>query len=409
MRLSFKLAWRNLWRNRRRTLIVVLAMGMTMSLLVLYDGMIVGFEDAIYGNAIKLLGGNIQIRAEGYADSISDNPMLPMGDGLDVVQATEGLPHVQTVLRHVNTGGLATNRTGAYPLGIYGVEPQKEGAVSPVAKNLIAGRYLEPNDQDVVLIGRGLAAAMGLSVGDRFTMSGRSIHAEMRSRSMTVIGIYDLNMPSLERQLAYISLSEAQALYGLRDEVTEVIIFTDSVGQEASLVESLSASFSNYEISTWKSAIPELSSTIEMKNAVMTSFSFVILSIAAIGIFNILLMAIYERTREIGLLGAIGWKPRQIAWLFLLEGILIGIIGAIAGIVMGYLFTALIGFVGLDYSMFTDMVDYMALLGGKIYPGFDFGLTLQRAVMVAIVAALAALYPAVEAARREPAESLHHV
>ena len=322
MVLLFKLAWRNLWRNRRRTLLVVMAMGMMMSFLVMYDGMMFGFESAVYGNAIKLSGGNIQIRANGYEDSYSPNPMLPMGNGLDAVQAAESQPGVEAALRHANTGGLVTNREGAFPVSIYGIEPEKEAPVNPIFQEefLLDGRLLKADDEDVVFIGKGLADAMEVGVGDRISMSGKSTNEEMRKRTMTIIGIYDINLASLERQGLYISLSEAQLLYDLGDEVTEVILYTEVTGKENPIVEALNASLAGYEITTWKTAIPELSSTVEMKNAIMTGFSAVILGIAAIGIFNILLMAIYERTQEIGLLGAIGLKPRQISFLFLLKG-----------------------------------------------------------------------------------------
>ena len=250
---------------------------------------------------------------------------------------------------------------------------------------------------------------MEVGVGDRISMSGKSVHEEMRKRTMTIIGIYDINLPLLERQGLYISLSEAQTLYDLGDSVTEVILFTEVTGKEAPIVDALNASLKGYEISTWRTAIPELSSTVEMKNAVMTTFSAVLLGIAAIGIFNILLMAIYERTREIGLLGAIGLKPRQISFLFLLEGIMIGVVGAVVGTIMGYLINLVLSIYGIDYGFAVDMVDYMALLGSTIYPTFDLNLTLQRAAMVAIISALAALYPAIEASRREPADALHHV
>jgi len=409
--LLLKLAWRNLWRNRRRTLLVVLGMGVMMSFLVMYDGMIVGFESAVYGNAIKLSGGNIQIRAEGYEDSYSPNPMLPMGDGLDVVAAAEGLENVEAVLRHANTGGLVSNREGIFPVSIYGIEPEKESAVNPIFQEdfLHDGRMLTSTDEDVVFVGKGLADAMDVGVGDRITMSGKSSHEEMRQRTMTIVGIYDINLASLERQGLYISLSEAQRLYDLGDSVTEVIIYAETTGKEEPIVDALNASLSGYEITTWHTAIPELSSTIEMKNAVMTSFSIVILGIASIGLFNILLMAIYERTQEIGLLAAIGLKPRQISLLFLYEGIMIGLIGAVFGTAMGFAITSIIGIFGLDYGAFVDFVDYMALMGTHIYPAFDLSLTLQRAGLLAIISALAALYPAIEASRREPADALHHV
>lgn len=409
--LLLKLAWRNLWRNRRRTLLVVLGMGVMMSFLVMYDGMIVGFESAVYGNAIKLSGGNVQIRAEGYEDSYSPNPMLPMGDGLDVVAAAERLENVEAVLRHANTGGLVSNREGIFPVSIYGIEPEKESAVNPIFQEdfLHDGRMLTSTDEDVVFVGKGLADAMDVGVGDRITMSGKSSHEEMRQRTMTIVGIYDINLASLERQGLYISLNEAQRLYDLGDSVTEVIIYAETTGKEEPIVDALNASLSGYEITTWHTAIPELSSTIEMKNAVMTSFSIVILGIASIGLFNILLMAIYERTQEIGLLAAIGLKPRQISLLFLYEGIMIGLIGAVFGTAMGFAITSIIGIFGLDYGAFVDFVDYMALMGTHIYPAFDLSLTLQRAGLLAIISALAALYPAIEASRREPADALHHV
>jgi len=386
-------------------------MGMMMSFLVMYDGMLYGFETAVYGNAIKLSGGNIQIRAIGYEDSYSANPMLPMGDGLDAVAAAENLPNVEAVLRHANTGGLVSNREGIFPISIYGIEPEKEKGVNPIFQEefLIDGRMLQSDDEDVAFIGKGLAEAMVVGVGDRITMSGKSAHEEMRQRTMTIVGIYDINLASLERQGVYISLSEAQHLYDLDNNITEVILYTAVTGKEDPIVEALGASLSGYEITTWKTAIPELSSTVEMKNAVMTGFSIVILGIASIGLFNILLMAIYERTQEIGLLGAIGLKPRQISTLFLYEGIMIGLIGAVVGTLMGYLVTLVLGIYGLNYSAFVDMVDYMALMGTHIYPSFDINLTLQRAGLLAVISAIAALYPAIEASRREPADALHHV
>jgi len=409
--LLLKLAWRNLWRNRRRTFLVIMAMGAMMSFLVMYDGMLVGFESAVYGNAIKLSGGNVQIRAEGYADSYSPNPMLPMGDGLDAVKAADGLPNVEAVLRHANTGGLVSNREGIFPVSIYGIEPENESTVNPIFQDefLFDGRMLTSTDEDVIFIGKGLADAMQIGVGDRITMSGKSSHEEMRQRTMTVVGIYDINLTSLERQGLYISLGEAQRLYELGDSITEVIIYAKVTGKEAPIVDALNASLSGYEISTWKTSIPELSSTVEMKNAVMTGFSVVILGIASIALFNILLMAIYERTQEIGLLGAIGLKPRQISLLFLYEGIMVGLVGAVVGTIMGFLITKILGIFGLNFGAFIDLVDYMALMGSHIYPAFDLPLTLKRAGLLALISALAALYPAIEASRREPADALHHV
>jgi putative ABC transport system permease protein len=145
------------------------------------------------------------------------------------------------------------------------------------------------------------------------------------------------------------------------------------------------------------------------KNGVMDIFSIIILLIAGIGILNLLLMAVYERTREIGLLGAMGLKPRQISLLFILEGTFMGLVGVAMGIAIGLFFNGLLRQIGLDFSAMAGTTEYMALISGRIYPSWGIEKLLSRALTVAIISALAAFIPAREAARREPAEALHHV
>jgi ABC-type lipoprotein release transport system permease subunit len=131
--------------------------------------------------------------------------------------------------------------------------------------------------------------------------------------------------------------------------------------------------------------------------------------ISGIGILNLLLMAIYERTREIGLLGALGLRPREISTLFILEGTLIGLVGVAAGIILGLLMNGMFRQVGLDYTQFSSLTDYMALINTRIYPSWGVDKLLGRGLTVAIIAAMFSLIPAWEASRREPAEALHFV
>jgi ABC-type lipoprotein release transport system permease subunit len=135
----------------------------------------------------------------------------------------------------------------------------------------------------------------------------------------------------------------------------------------------------------------------------------VIVVIAGIGIMNLLLMAIYERTREIGLLGAMGFRPYQISILFILEGTMMGIVGVLAGIALGLLTNGLLMQVGMDMSTYNSVASYMALISGRVYPSWGTEMLLGRALTVAIVSALASFYPAYEAAQREPAAALHFV
>ena len=239
MKLYLRLAWRNIWRHRRRTLIIVSAMGFGLSLMMMYDGLVDGFNQAIYGNAIKVLGGNIQVHAEGYRESAGQKPLLPLADDAAVLEAMRAQPGVVAAARRINTGGLACSREGAFAVGITAIEPEVEQAVNLAGQNVVAGRALTAADGDAVLIGKGLADAMNVWVDDRITLTGRSSHEEMRRRTMTVVGIYDLGMPDIEKITVYISLAEAQTLYDLPGQSTEVAVFLDRIGGERKLIAAL--------------------------------------------------------------------------------------------------------------------------------------------------------------------------
>jgi len=420
MTLYLRLAWRNIWRHRRRTINILLAMSLSLGMMMWYDGLIDGFNNAIYGNAIRVLGGNIQIHAAGYRAKVDSNPLIPLTNDAAVVQATLAHPDVISATRRIQTGGLLSNREGAFGVSIIGIDPEAEAApiqtgndagkpLSLIAQNIKEGEWLTADGGDVILIGRGMADVMDVKVGDRITMVGSDIHKQNRQRTMTVAGIYDIGIPTLERQSAYIPLAEAQALFGLDGQSTEIQVNIKRLGEEDKVVAALEPALPGYEVESWNKNYPELETAINSKGAAMTIFGIIIISIAAIGILNLLLMAVYERTREIGLLGAMGLKPREIAALFVLEGALIGIVGAAAGIVVGLIINVISAQVGLDYTSYASISDYMALINSRIYPSLGLQNLPWRAATVVIISTLAAFIPAREASRREPAEALHYV
>jgi ABC-type lipoprotein release transport system permease subunit len=408
MQLYLKLAWRNIWRHKRRTIIIVLAMSLTLALMMFYDGLMNGFTDAIYGNAVKVLGGNVQVHAEGYRAAANSNPLLPLADPQAVVKAAESNPLTLAATQRISTGGLVTSREGAFAVGITGVEPEKEMKVNIIGQNVKEGRNLTSADLDNILIGKGLADAMGVKVGDRITLVGRSQHEQMRQRTMTVIGIFDLGLADIEKQTVYVSLGEAQSLYEVQSS-TEVSIFLERLGQESAVIDGMKPSLPGYEIESFQANYPDLASAINTKGGVMNVFSVIIIAIAGVGILNLLLMAVYERTREIGVLGAMGFKPNQISLLFVLEGIMIGLVGVVVGIIFGLAINGYLMKVGLDFGNLTSAASYMALMQDRAYPTWGIEKLLMRASTIAIISALAALIPAFEAGRREPAEALHFV
>jgi ABC-type lipoprotein release transport system permease subunit len=404
-----KIAWRNLWRNWRRTMIAVIAISLGLFFMVFMDGILSGSKLAIYGNLIKLLGGNVQVHAQGYQQKMKQNPLIPIPNAEAVVKAAQAQPGVTGVASRINTGGFAGSRDASLPVSISGIEPEKEAAVGLIAGHIAQGRYLTASDQDAILIGKALADRLKVGVNDRINLSGRATHDQMRARTMTVIGIYAIGSAETEKANTYISLSEAQSLYDLAGQVTEITIALNSVGNEAPVVTALQTALPGDEVASWEELNPALLTTYALGTQVMDIFALIVLMIAGIGILNLMLMAVFERTREIGLLGAMGLKRGQILALFLMEGTMIGLVGAVIGCILGAAAVLALMQVGWDLSSFNAAGQATALLGNKLYPTLEVSSLVQRSVSVAIIAALASLYPAWQAAHREPAEGLHYV
>ena len=410
MKQTFKLAWRNMWRNWRRTAIAVVASVLGLILLLMMDGFIQGSDQAIFGNAVRLYGGNLQVHAPGYRDKASRLPMLPLADPAAVVKAAQALPQVQAVAERINTAGIIIKRGTSVPVAITAIQPDVEAPISLQAESVSQGRFLSPNDGDAIYIGKALADRLEVGVGDNVTLLGRSKNEAMRQHDFTVVGIYDLHTPEAEKGTVFIPLADAQVLYNLRGEVTEVPIFLKQIGSEAAVMATLQKQLPNYEIDSWQTLKGDLTETLNTKFAFTSFFGIVVIFIASIGILNLMLMAVFERTREMGVLAALGMKGRQIMGLFLLEGSLIGLVGAIIGCALGFGLIALMGNTGLDLSkMTTGMGEVGVLMSGKLYPIVTAPDLLSRAVIVVVIAAIASLYPAWQASRKEPSQALHHV
>jgi len=409
------MAWRNVWRNWRRTVIAGIAIALGLAFILLYDGMLGGMNEALYGNTVKLQGGHVQVHAPGFREKANRLPLLPLVDPGAAVEAALAQPEVVAVAQRIETGGMVSSREGTMAVAITGIEPEQEAPVSLVAENVVQGRWLEGDDEDVLLIGQAMAERLEVTVGDRVTLVGRATHQQMRRRTMTIVGIYDLGIAEVEKSLVYVSLLEAQTLFDLRDQATEVAIYLEQVGQEPPVVETLQAALSGYEVDAWDTLDPSTKQMMEIENQVMSIFSLVILLIAGVGILNLMLMAVFERTREIGLLAAMGLKRRETVALFLLEGVLVGLLGALAGSVLGGVIGAHYGRVGIDWIALYGGMDMgevsplIGLMGDRLYLRIGIGVLAGRALTVGVIAALASLYPAWQASRREPAEALHYV
>lgn len=410
-----KMAWRNVWRNSRRSLIATVAIILSMILLIFFEAFMDGTDQAIYGNTVRLYGGNVLIHAPGYREKSNRLPMLPVADVDAVLAAAQTQPKVRAASKRINTGGLVSNRDASHAVNITAIEPQIEAPISLAAENIVAGRFLTPEDGDNIVIGRALADHLNVSVGDRVSLLGRRKDESMRGRSMTIVGIFDLGLGEAEKNLLFMNLPTAQTLYNLRNEVTEVAIVLEKIGEEDEVISNITPGFPNHEVDSIYTLHPEFAEALNIDRAIGFLLGGILLLMAGIGILNLMLMAVFERTREMGVLAAMGMKGRHVMSLFVLEGAFIGLVGAVIGCLIGSLLVAWLGRTGIDFTAMyegQDLGDYgeiYALMGTVLYPAISATTIISYGLAAVVIGGLAALIPAWQASRKEPAVSLHHL
>ena len=408
-----KMAWRNMWRNWRRTLIATVAIILSMILLIFFQAFMDGTDQSIYGNTVRLYGGNVLIHAPGYREKSTRLPMLPLADTDAVLTAVRTHPNVLVASKRINTGGLVSNRDASHAVNITAIEPQIEAPISLVAENMVAGRFLMPEDGDSIVIGQALADHLSVTIDDRVSLLGRRKDGSMRQRSMTVVGIFNLGLGEAEKSLLFMNLPTAQTLYNLRDEVTEVAVVLEKIGEEDALISNIAPDFPNHEVDSIYTLRPEFAEALATDRLFGLLFGGILLLMGGIGILNLMLMAVFERTREMGVLAAMGMKGRQIMGLFVLEGAFIGLIGAVIGCFFSWLLVMWVGRTGIDFSAYVEDIEaageIYALMGTVLYPTISVPAIIAFGLAAVVVGGLASLFPAWQAARREPAESLHFV
>ena len=265
-----------------------------------------------------------------------------------------------------------------------------EAPVSLAAENITAGRFLLPDDSDEIVIGQALADQLNVSVGDRVSLLGRRKDDSMRQRTMTVAGIFDLGLGEAEKALLYMNLPAAQTLYNLRGQETEIAVILQEIGQEEALMDSIAPDLPDYEVDSIFTLRPEFAEALATDRAFGIILGGIMLIMAGIGILNLMLMAVYERTREMGVLAALGMKRRQTMGLFLLEGAFIGIVGAVIGCIASWIIVSAVGRSGIDFSAYVENIgeygEIYALMGDTLYPAISSGTIIQYGMAAVIVA-----------------------
>jgi putative ABC transport system permease protein len=400
------IAWRNLKRNQRRTAVVLASIVVGVVAFMLYDSLSYGMIRQMLHNAIGSSVGHIQIHAAGYNDNRIIQQFIP--DRAAVEDAVSTSASVEAWSARVPAYGLLSSALGSSGGIIVGVHPHDEADVSTIAASIVEGRYLEGGEREVV-IGRKMAEKLHVDIGDRVVGMASALTGEVGSELFRVVGIFETVSSEFDMTHVHIPLGTAQRMLALEGNIIQVAVLVRSIDD----VESTAADLRNrlgpgYEVLTYRQLLPMLVAQLELYDQ-MLYVIYLILGLAMIfGIINTMLMSVFERIREFGVLMAIGMKNGKVFFMVMLEALCLASAGTAAGILVGALLTLALGSTGLDLSVFSDGLTSFGA-GTTIYPVLRLNGLVTIIVIVPLTTLLGALYPAWKATRLLPVTAIRHV
>jgi ABC-type lipoprotein release transport system permease subunit len=398
-----RLAFRNLGRNRRRSFFSALAMGLALALLLMMASFIQGEMGDAIDLAIRLQSGHLQVRAASYDEAKTSLKWEDLIENPDQVAAqVASMAPVAVATPRLYASGFVTTLDESAAVRVVGIDPPS-AANAPYREGMKEGEFLTPDDREGVLIGWALANRLDLSVGDQVSLSVNTSAGEVDEQQFTVRGIYSTGTSGFDSQTVLLPLAKAQAFTGAENRASSIFVLLKDAAQTDAVVSALQAP--GYTVLTWRDMNELLVQTEDLSGSYMAYFYLIVLGVAATVIINTQIMSVYERTREIGILSAIGMRGRRLLGLFLVESGLLAVGGIVLGLIVGGVVIAYLTRYGfpLDFSGFgiTGM-----LFSDKIYTQLTVQDTVRLTLMTFIVTLLAGLYPAVMASRMEPVAAL---
>jgi len=396
----FKIALRNVLRNKRRSGLTFTGIGLGLTLIIIFQGVIGGMDAQITDNFVRAQAGHLQIHAQGYQKKARllslDARLREPGTLAQKVQTVSG---VSAVAQRIRFGALiGTRRESLRVMGL-AIQPDQEERIGTLASSIVAGVYLD-NQPGYALIGKQLAKDLGLNVGDALIIVANTASGAMNAIDIEIKGIFYTGYAQLDSSTLVLNLNDAQTLLDMPNQVTELAVMLETIDQTDAVAARLSMTLDgeSVEIQTWKETGAAMWQLLQFRRWILGVISLVVIAIAALGIANTMLMSVFERTREIGTLMALGTTPREILTLFLTESALIGAAGGLFGSAIGGSVVKILAVVGIQPpSSLGNVLDLP--LGTTIYAHFSWGTLFTFFSLALIVAMLSALYPAFLASR----------
>ncbi|MCU7846561.1 MAG: ABC transporter permease [Candidatus Thiodiazotropha sp. (ex Lucinoma kastoroae)] len=398
-------ALRNLLSHLRRTLLTVGAIAVGLASLIFLWGFNEGLHRNMLGNFQKAIIGSIQIHHQGFFQRPELSRVIADPDGIITNLEQAGITNYS---RRLETFGLAASDTTTQGVMLIGMDPQREGLVTELEKRIGIGRFLQPEDDYSLVVGATTASNLQVKLGDEIIIIGYDRYGAMVAESFTLVGIITSGEMGLDSGMAITSLSTLQEMVDLPEQITTIVISAEEK-QIPSLVDELNQSLQgeSLEIMPWYTMFPVMKEWVTLHNGFLYLFIGVVLFIVLAGEMNTMLLSMLERTREFGVLMAIGTTRYQVASMLLVEAVLIGAIGITLGILLGYSIILVTSIIGIDLSILLGSTSRF-YVDPLIYPHLkldNLGITVGTILLASV---LAGIYPAWRASLLQPVEAIRN-
>ena len=399
---AFKLAYRNVGRNKTRSLLSSLAVGVGMALLLLMVSVLEGEMTGALQNTIRLQSGHLQIRPASYDENkISLKWEDLIADPEQVAAKIDDIRQVTVATPRLSASAILTLSNESKGVQILGIDPES-AANKPFRDGMLSGEFIKADDREGILIGNILAEKLDLKVNDNVNLLVTTSNGDINEQPFTVRGIFTTRTPGYDESTIFMPLAKAQAITATEDHASAIfVLLKDSEDAEA-VAQALQSD--TLKVFTWREQNQFVVQFEDYANAFFIVLYLIVLGITATVVTNTLVMAVFERTREIGILSAIGMKGGGIMAQFLAEAALLATGGVIGGLIIGGAVVAYFTVYGMyigDYGI-TGV-----LFEDRIYAHLTLANTVTLAIVTYVITLVASLYPARLAARMEPVEALH--
>lgn len=390
----FALAWRNLWRQKTRTIISLASMGFTSALLVMVLSLQLGMYETMKTNTLALFDGFAQVQRDGYAD----DPELSnaIADPASLVASLKQIPGITAAAPRATSFAILANGDISFGAAIVGVDPAVEPAVSTLGSTVRQGRYLNHADAAEIILGDALARNLGLALGDHVTILGTSADRAIAADSLELVGVFKTGLVQLDRQIAQMPLRRFQETFGMGQSANVVAVTGLNIADVNRAIPEIRALTQQIDtglvVRDWAAIQPALKQAILLDASTSLTVYVSMIIVVVFIILNTLLMSVLERTREFGVLLAIGMKPGQLGRMMWIELIMLAVLGCAIGITIGGA-----GAYWLEQVGFTipGLEGLMAQFGlpDRLYPDLSFVSAFAGPALIVTAVAIGGIVP----------------